>query len=233
MRPMIFSDLVTMKNSAAQLVLIMIVVGGFIIFASGTVAAGVAAVAVALPFMYLMSISAYDEMKGWERFRLTFPLTRKDVARGRYASMVIVAVFSCVLAMAIGVAYAFAASALTGILPIAESTAFSQETFQQILVSAYAAFIIVMLASTIGLPSIMRYGVTKGTRMIPVIVVIVMALAIMVLGSTSADQVIESWLMNARSELIFAMAAAAMMVVAALFLASAAISARLYERREF
>ena len=59
---------------------------------------GTAAMATMAPLMYLFSIFAYDEMNGWERFRMTLPLTKQQVAYGRYVSMLIVSVVSMLAA---------------------------------------------------------------------------------------------------------------------------------------
>ena len=75
MKAMIFSDLITSKNAFVQLLLISIVICGFLAWGTGEVIVGTAAMATMAPLMYLFSIFAYDEMNGWERFRMTLPLT--------------------------------------------------------------------------------------------------------------------------------------------------------------
>lgn len=98
MKAMIFSDLITSKNAFVQLLLISIVICGFLAWGTGEVIVGTAAMATMAPLMYLFSIFAYDEMNGWERFRMTLPLTKHQVAYGRYMSMLIVSVVSMLAA---------------------------------------------------------------------------------------------------------------------------------------
>lgn len=98
MKAMIFSDLITSKNAFVQLLLISIVICGFLAWGTGEVIVGTAAMATMAPLMYLFSIFAYDEMNGWERFRMTLPLTKHQVAYGRYVSMLIVSVVSMLAA---------------------------------------------------------------------------------------------------------------------------------------
>ena len=98
MKAMIFSDLITSKNAFVQLLLISIVICGFLAWGTGEVIVGTAAMATMAPLMYLFSIFAYDEMNGWERFRMTLPLTKYQVAYGRYVSMLIVSVVSMLAA---------------------------------------------------------------------------------------------------------------------------------------
>ena len=81
-----------------QLLLISIVICGFLAWGTGEVIVGTAAMATMAPLMYLFSIFAYDEMNGWERFRMTLPLTKHQVAYGRYVSMLIVSVVSMLAA---------------------------------------------------------------------------------------------------------------------------------------
>lgn len=83
MKAMIFSDLITSKNAFVQLLLISIVICGFLAWGTGEVIVGTGwQWATMAPLMYLFSIFAYDEMNGWERFRMTLPLTKHQVAYG-------------------------------------------------------------------------------------------------------------------------------------------------------
>lgn len=105
MKAMIFSDLITSKNVAVQLLLVSVVICGFLAWGTNETIVGTAAMATMTPMMYLFSIFAYDEMNGWERFRLTLPITKRQVAYGRYISMLIIAVISLLAAWIVSFAF--------------------------------------------------------------------------------------------------------------------------------
>lgn len=118
MKAMIFSDLITSKNSILTLLGVTVLIAIFIAIPTGTLYGSIGACAAMIPFMYLFSISAYDEMNGWERFRLTLPISRRQVAYGRYASMLIVCACSLVIAIVLGLLIGLVVDALPeGIVP--------------------------------------------------------------------------------------------------------------------
>lgn len=103
MKAMVFSDLITSKNSFLTLLGVTVLIAIFIAIPTETLYGSIGACAAMIPFMYLFSISAYDEQNGWERYRLTLPISRRQVAYGRYTSMFIVCVVSLVMAVALGI----------------------------------------------------------------------------------------------------------------------------------
>ena len=59
--------------------------------------AGACAVSAMSPIMVMSSLAGFDNQNGWERYRATLPLTRKDIICARYLSII---VFSAVMACA-------------------------------------------------------------------------------------------------------------------------------------
>ena len=59
--------------------------------------AGACAVSAMSPIMVMNSLAGFDNQNGWERYRATLPLTRKDIICARYLCIV---VFSAVMACA-------------------------------------------------------------------------------------------------------------------------------------
>lgn len=76
---------------------------GYVMGAVGTAAA----IAAMVPFTGLFSLAAYDEQNNWELFRLTLPLTRRQVVFGRYASIALLTVGSLALALVLGLGIAW------------------------------------------------------------------------------------------------------------------------------
>lgn len=59
--------------------------------------AGACAVSAMSPIMVMSSLAGFDNQNGWERYRATLPLTRKDIICARYLCIV---VFSAIMACA-------------------------------------------------------------------------------------------------------------------------------------
>lgn len=59
--------------------------------------AGACAVSAMSPIMVMNSLAGFDNQNGWERYRATLPLSRKDIICARYLSII---VFSAVMACA-------------------------------------------------------------------------------------------------------------------------------------
>ena len=58
---------------------------------------GACAVSAMSPIMVMSSLAGFDNQNGWERYRATLPLSRKDIICARYLSII---VFSAVMACA-------------------------------------------------------------------------------------------------------------------------------------
>lgn len=170
MKAMIFSDLITSKNSILTLLGVTVLIAIFIAIPTGTLYGAIGACAAMIPFMYLFSISAYDEMNGWERFRLTLPISRRQVAYGRYASMLIVCVCSLVIAIALGLLIGLVVDALPGgIVP--EGLRLSNAGVGEVIGAALLTQVVILLVATLTLPFILRYGMTKATRIAPMVLI--------------------------------------------------------------
>ena len=82
MKAMIVSDFAVLRSALLQLLGICAIIALFMGYVMGAVGTA-AAIAAMVPFMGLFSLAAYDEQNNWERFRLTLPLTRRQVVFGR------------------------------------------------------------------------------------------------------------------------------------------------------
>lgn len=241
MKAMISSDLITMKNSYAQLAIVSLIVAVAIAILSGSLVAGVAAVAITLPFMFVLSISAYDELNGWEQFRLTLPISRRQVAYGRYASTLIVT------AICDGAAIVFSAIflAITTLLGsgLPEGTIPTGLTLEGNMPQLIASVIVVgtlvvLLTASISMPAITRFGLTKGTRLLPVIIVLLLAGGIWLLDSSMVQSVFPALeesleaLWSPEGALGLAVGGALLTAALVMYALSALLAARLYEKRE-
>lgn len=228
MKAMVFSDLITARNSFGALLGITLFVSAFIAVGTDTLIAAVACMGAMVPFMYLFSISAYDEQGGWEQFRLTLPLTRRQVAYGRDASMLALTGCAMVLALAAGLLIGAVAGALpAGMVP--EGLLLGVTTPEMLVVAVVAVSLIILLSAAVTLPLIMRFGMTKGTRLVPVVMLLALSAVAGLLG-TGLDTIgLDAVLTSGSIMMVMAVGA---VVALSLYGASALLAARLYEQRE-
>lgn len=232
---MIKTDLITMKNYALQNVVIMTLVAVFICIGTGSITAGIAALMFMLPFLYIFSVVAYDEMNGWERFRLTMPISRNQVAFGRYASVLIAIAISVVLALVIALVISLVTPHLDFAAGFDEGFSLAAMTGRLLLIAAFLLFV-----TSVVLPLFIRFGMTKATRIVP-LAFLLLALAFMFVSTGSTEGAIEQSLpllvtMIAPAPdqegfaLLCNLAVFAIMLVP--YVASSLLTAKLYEKRQ-
>lgn len=230
MRTMIFSDLITSKNAFLQLLAMTLFVAVFIAIGTGTLITSVACMATMVPFMYLFSIAAYDEQNGWERFRLTLPISRRQVAYGRYASTFIIVIASLAFAVIVGALMGIIVEALPeGMLD--PGLRLSEWGMPALLAVGVLTQIVILLAAALSLPVIMRFGMTKGSRLVPVVILAALSFAAAFFGSNIESLDLGAMFADPGSVLGIALVVVTV-VTLVLYCASAYLSGRLYESRE-
>ena len=232
MKTMIFTDLLTTKNSLITLLGLDIVLGVFLTFTMQTLIGAAAAMTVIVPLMYLFSIGVYDEMNDWEGFRLTLPITRRQVVFGRYAGLVVVTLAAAVLALVV----AHIVSTIGNMVAGAPSFITSAEVgFLEVGLAVLAGIAIVLLAASVTFPFLMRFGMTKAIRVIPIAALLLIALIVGALEDSEMIRQLDNIDFAAllSSDLGFALAIAAICaIVFALYVVSSLISVKLYANRE-
>ncbi|MEI3377155.1 MAG: ABC-2 transporter permease [Coriobacteriales bacterium] len=231
MKAMVFSDLITSKGSALALLGITALVAVFISIPTGTLYGTIGACAAMIPFIYLFTICAYDELNGWERYRLTLPISRRQVVYGRYASMLIICACSLVLAVALGLAIGLVAELLPeSIVP--DGLRLSNIGVGEVVGTALLTQVVILLVATLTLPFIMRYGMTKATRIAPMLLIFVISGGMVLLSNTPIAVHAEAFLGGLEMWGMVLLAAVIVVVVLGLYALSALIAAHLYEHRE-
>lgn len=234
MKAMIVSDFAVLRSALLQLLGICAIIALFMGYAMGTLVGGAAAIAAMPPFMLLFSLAATDEQNGWERFRLTLPLTRRQVVFGRYASLALVAIGTIVFALALSFLLLGVISCMpAGTLP--EGLTPAENPPAALVRSVVGAVGVITLGMAVTLPLVFRFGMTRATRFVPVVVVIAIACGIGFFDAgiqpTGVLADLVQWL-DTGSNYLF-LAAALVAVVALIYVASAFVAAKLYEKREF
>ena len=225
MKAMIVSDFAVLRSALLQLVGICVVIALFMGYAMGTLVGGAAAIAAMPPFMLLFSLAATDELNGWERFRLTLPLTRRQVVFGRYASLGLIAAATIAFSLALSFLLLGVISCMpAGILPEGLTPADNPPA--------------ALVGSVVGAVGVITLGMAvtlRATRLVPVVVVIAIAAGISFFDAgiqpTGVLASLAQWLDTGSNYLLLAIAMVA--AVALVYAASALIAAKLYEKREF
>lgn len=237
MKAMVFSDLITMRRSLVQLMGIMVVVSLVLAFSLETVAVVGACAAAMIPIMFLFSVAAYDETNGWESFRLAMPMSRANVVAGRYVS--ILAVTVCAFALGVVMAYlvlflALALSAM-GENALLSGIVVEGNPFEVIVGSAAMGSVVVMVVATVTTPVVMRFGVTRATRILPLVMVLALMALISCLGDDGllAGMLPEGaqWLVSSDGGFL-ALVAGCVGASLVVYAASFAVALRVYAARE-
>ena len=224
------SDLLIVKKYIPSQIGIGILVSIIVAVAMENIYVIIPALSVMIPYSLAFTAIAFDERNGWEEFRLALPLSRKDVIRGRYASFALISVASLALSLVVMGIVVFAASTL---MPTTEVGKMAADVSWQIVVADIVAglgFVLIMLA--VMLPLVARFGMTKAVRFIP-LVVFFGSLGFILGGANFLPETIWpqiDWIATPTGT--GTAAAVSLLVLVGIYLASCALSTKLYERRE-
>ena len=214
---------------------------GLIVAVAMTVGVGnVSAAASVFVMMALMlssvSMSAYDDLDNWGAFRLALPLSRRDVVLGRYAMVI---AFALAAAMFGGLLIAAGwALGQTGVLPesVVSYVALDADGLQGSLFAVLFVSLFGSLIVGVSLPCFFKFGTTKATQYLPYIMIVACGLFAGTMSALDGGAVMEqlvrvlAWFEDP-SHLV--LGGAAMFAGAVVILAvSAAVSLRLYEKRD-
>ncbi|WP_165045524.1 MULTISPECIES: ABC-2 transporter permease [unclassified Adlercreutzia] len=190
--------------------------------------------------MGVMAAAAYDEQNDWGRFRLTMPLSRRDVVLGRYGAIVVLGLSG----MVIGLAAAFLVSGLAamGVLPnnlAAKLVLDSEATYGMAFSTALCMFIGATVASVVA-PVYFKLGQTKATQYLPTVIVLLFILPVIFLANSGLFDngipgldAITSILELLNTSAGVTVICAVLVVLSAIALSvSAFVSLKLYESRE-
>lgn len=230
-------ELTVLTGYIKQLLPISAIVGICIACGMGSTVALAGIFVTMFCMMGAMAASAYDDAGNWGAYRLTFPLSRRDVVLGRYAAVlamgclgVVVGALLQTLAVAVG---------SLNILP-PELNAVLLLSPDDILASIFSVVVCLLMGSTAAaftIPAYFKLGNTKATQFLPMIVMLAYFLIMVAFGQL-ADHVdmgsvlaqVAAWI-----ETPAGVAACALVVLAltALIMAvSAAVSLHFYSRRD-
>lgn len=231
-------EMTVLKDYMRQLIPLGFFVAFCISLGMQSIVAAPAVITMLKFMMGSMSAAAYDEQNNWGLFRLTMPVTRRDVVLARYA---VILTLGCT-GMAIGL---LAAAALTGVasaveLPggLSSILAFDPGTVLGMLFASFFCMFMGSVVASVITPVYFRFGQTKATQYLPMMTVLIFIIPMLIAGSGVLDDAASMETLAELLKLIETPAgtAACMAVFAAASLVvlgiSAAVSLRFYARRE-
>lgn len=188
--------------------------------------AGACAVSAMSPIMVMNSLAGFDNQNGWERYRATLPLTRKDIICVRYLCIV---VFSAIMACA---------AVLLNIIALpffnsADVTSTGQTVFEIAIASA-ASMLISLMMVFLAQPLFFRFGHMEALRLSVGLFALLWCLAIATLSSSNP---ISNWLMsiagaNPDPAVLDCLCAGTAVLALALCVISCAVSTKVYRARD-
>ena len=188
--------------------------------------AGACAVSAMSPVMVMSSLAGFDNQNGWERYRATLPLSRKDIICARYLSII---VFSAVMACAAVLLNIIA-------LPILNNTGIPStgQTIFEIAIASVASMLISLMIVFLAQPLFFRFGYMEALRLSAGLFAL---LGCLVMAALSSSNPISNWLMsiagaNPDSAVLGCLCAGIAVLALVLCALSCAISIKVYRARD-
>ena len=137
------------------------------------------------PIVVMNSLAGYDNQNGWERYRATLPLSRKDIICARYLSII---VFSAVMACAAALLNIIA-------LPFFDHTGMPStgQIVFEITIASAASMPISLMMVFLAQPLFFRFGHMGALRLSVGLFALLGCLAMATLSSSNP---ISNWLMS-------------------------------------
>lgn len=187
--------------------------------------AGACAVSAMSPIMVMSSLAGFDNQNGWERYRATLPLSRKDIICARYLSII---VFSAVMACAAVLLNIIA-------LPILNNTGIPStgQTIFEIAIASVASMLISLMIVFLAQPLFFRFGHMEALRLSAGLFAL---LGCLVMAALSSSNPISNWLMSIAGanpdSAVLGCLCAGIAVALVLCALSCAISIKVYRARD-
>ncbi len=235
MKTMLVCDFATMKTPMRGTLLLCLFLAVVLSLVMESLCAGLSAVAIMLPTLYLISVCASDEQQGWERFRLTLPMSRTQVVWGRYASTLLVAVATVIAGLLLA-GILIAVVALIPVGTLAETINLTTTPPLWILCTLLLVMALFLFFAAVMLPLFMRYGMTKAVRFVPAIAVLAVLGITALMGNGdiefAAFSSLIAWLDDPQGLHALLVTVAILAVALCLYGLSGVIASRVYQHRE-
>ena len=190
-------------------------------------AAGAFAISAMSPIMVMTSLAGFDNQNGWERYRATLPISRKNIVCARYLCIV---AFSAIMACA-AVLLSIVAIPVFNCVGIPST---GQTIFETTIGSAASSLFSLMAVFSV-LPLFFRFEHMKAQRLSVGLYALYMCLIMVTLNSSNP---ISNWLMsmiagaNPDPSVLGFLCAGIAVLALVLFALSCAISIKVYRARD-
>ena len=188
--------------------------------------AGACAVSAMSPIMVMSSLAGFDIQNGWERYRATLSLSRKDIICARYLSVI---VFSALMACAATLLSIASIPLFNGAgIPSTGQTVF------EIAIASAASMLISLMMVFLAQPLFFRFGHMEALRLSVGLFAMLGCLAMATLSSSTP---ISIWLMsfagaNPDPAVIGCLCAGIAVLAFVLFAISCTVSTKIYRARD-
>ena len=209
MKAMIMSDLLIAKKYLLQQLGVSIAVGIFI----------------------TVMIGNLYERANWQQFRLALPMSRSNVIAGRYVSFALLALLGIAAGLLVTLVMVAVAQIAPGVPQLADLM--GNFSWQTMLFASVAGLAIILVMLSVTMPLFSRFGMTKGVRYLPLLIIIGVFFAFQLDGNGPPPEFVANVLNLLESPAgTIAIAAGVLAITAAVYAISAVISTKLYQKRE-
>lgn len=181
------------------------------------------------------SASHYDEQNDWSAFRLTMPVSRRDVVLGRYLFVVAVALAVSLLVAVVVCLLSWMGEA--SLLPelVANAVCLDADMIQTgVFTLAFCSAMGFVIAS-VSMPVFFKFGQTKATQWLPFIMMFLGVAPFMVVGFMGEDAIMamqQALSFAETPEGLTSFAVGALLFGAVCYAVSALVSLRVYKARD-
>lgn len=181
------------------------------------------------------SASHYDEQNDWSAFRLTMPVSRRDVVLGRYLFVVAVALAVSLLVTVVVCLLSWMGEA--SLLPelVANAVCLDADMIQTgVFTLAFCSAMGFVIAS-VSMPVFFKFGQTKATQWLPFIMMFLGVAPFMVVGFMGEDAIMamqQALSFAETPEGLTSFAMGALIFGVACYVVSALVSLRVYKARD-
>lgn len=189
--------------------------------------AGACAVSAMSPILFMNSLAGYDKQNGWERYRATLPISRKDIVSARYLCITIFSVIMTCAAVLLSIVA----------IPILNSVGIPStgETVFETAIASAISMLFSLMAVFLALPLFFRFEHMKAQRLSVGLYALYMCLIMVTLNSFNPiSNQLMSMIAGANpdpSVLGFLCAGIAALATVVLGAVSCAISTKVYRAR--
>ena len=180
MKVAMMADFLMVKKSLGQGVMVGVICGLIIGLACGNVNIIPAMVMFMVTIGQYISLVALDERNGWEAYRNTLPVSRKQIITGRIVFVVLLAIAYLALGLVIAVAAGLIAPMLTDVFFLAAGDIVLSA--EDLTVVAFGSLGAGLALLGVFAPILAKYGMTKATRILPLVFVMIFLLVFVLTG---------------------------------------------------